>query len=67
MSLELKPVQVRLTQEAYDTLRMIADAGNQDLGETARIILTEALLGKGHAIKVMADRLTRATRCVKER
>ena len=67
MSLDLKPVLVRLPEEAYDALRMIADANNQDLGETARMILTESLLGKSYAIKVMAARLTRATKSVKER
>lgn len=61
MSLDLKPVQVRLSEEAYEALRMIADANEQDLGEVARLILTEALLGKGHAIKVLAARLSRAT------
>lgn len=67
MSLELKPVQVRLSDEAYETLRMLAEAGEQDLGEVARLILTEALLGKGHAIKLLAARLSRATRSGKER
>lgn len=60
MSLELKPIQVRLTEDAYDVLRMIADAHDQDLGEVARELLTKVLMGEGHAIKVMADRLSRA-------
>ena len=60
MSLDLKPVQVRLCEEAYEALRMIADAEQKDLGEIARLILTESLLGKHHAIKVLAARLTRA-------
>jgi len=60
MSLDLKPVQVRLPEDAYEALRMIADAGAKDLGEVAREILIEALLGKSHAIKVMAARLSRA-------
>lgn len=67
MSLELKPVQVRLPEEAYDALKMIADAKNHDLGEEAREILTEALLGKGHGIKVLAERLTRAVGNGKDR
>lgn len=62
MSLDLKPVQVRLPEDAYEALRMIADAGDQDLGEVARQILTEALLGKSHAIKILAERLSRATK-----
>jgi hypothetical protein len=60
MSLDLKPVQVRLGQEAYEILDLLADADDKDLGEVAREILTEALLGKGHAIKILAHRLSRA-------
>jgi plasmid stability protein len=67
VSLELKAVQVRLPEEAYEALRMIADAGDQDLGEVARGILTEALLGKAHAIKLLATRLARATKCGSQR
>ena len=61
MSLDLHPVQVRLTDDAYEALRMIAIASDKDMGEVAREILTEALLGKGHALKVLASRLSRAT------
>lgn len=61
MSLDLKPVQVRLPEDAYDALRMIAEASDQDLGEVARELLTEILLGKAHAIKILAARLSRAT------
>lgn len=67
MSLDLKAVQVRLPEDAYQALRMIADAGDQDLGEVAREILTEALLGKGHAIKLVAARFARATKSGSER
>ena len=67
MSLDLKPVQVRLCEEAYEALAMIAEANDQDLGEVARTILTEALLGKGHAIRMLAARLTRAVTSGKER
>lgn len=67
MSLELKPVQVRLSEEAYDALKMIADANNHDLGEEARELLTEMLLGKAHGIKVLAERLTRAVTNGKDR
>lgn len=61
LSADLKAVQVRLSEDAYDALRMIADAGDQDLGEVARTILTEALLGKSHALKLVAARFARAT------
>lgn len=60
MSLDLKPVQVRLPEDAYEALRMISDAGGKDLGEAAREILIEALLGKSHSIKLLAARLSRA-------
>jgi hypothetical protein len=60
MSLDLKPVQVRLSEEAYEGLRMIADANGQDLGEVARELLTDVLLGKAHGIKILAERLSRA-------
>ena len=60
MSLELKPVQVRLTPDAYEALRLLADIYDQDLGEAARQIITEALLGKCHTAKVTAERFARA-------
>lgn len=67
MSIELKPVQVRLNDEAYRALVVVAKVNDQDLGEAARIIVTEALLGKSHAIKVLAERFTQATRTGNER
>lgn len=67
MSLDLRPVQVRLPEDAYEALRMIADAGDKDLGEVARELLIESLLGKSHAIKLLAVRLSRATTCDKKR
>jgi plasmid stability protein len=62
VSLELKPVQVRLPEEAYEALKMIAEANNHDLGEEAREILIEALMGKGHALIMTFERLKRAVR-----
>jgi plasmid stability protein len=67
MSLDLKPVQVRLPEDVYEVLRMIADAHDQDLGEVARELLTRMLMGEGHAIKILAARLSRATTCDKKR
>lgn len=67
MSLELKPVQVRLPEDAYEALDMIAEVEDKDLGEVAREILVEALLGKSHAIRLLAARLSRATTCDKKR
>ena len=67
MSLDLRPVQVRLPEDAYEALRMIADAQDKDLGEVLREIAIEALLGKSHAIRLLAARLSRATTCDKKR
>ena len=67
MSLDLKPVQVRLTADAYDALKLVADVNDQDLGETARVLLTEYLLGKSHCVKVTAERFARAVTSVKVR
>ena len=61
MSLELKPVQVRLPEDVYAVLDMIATAQAKDLGEVARELLVKCLMGEGHAIKVLAARLSRAT------
>lgn len=60
MSLDLKPVQVRLDKDAYGELQMIAAAQGKDLGEVGRELLTRLLLGEGHAVRVAADRLSRA-------
>ena len=60
MSLELRPVQVRLPDDAYAELAMVAAAQDKDLGEVAREMLTRMLLGEGHAVRVAADRLSRA-------
>jgi hypothetical protein len=62
MSLELRTVGLKLTQEAYDALVMLAEVNDRDLGEEARLLLTEILLGKVHAVRVVAARLARATK-----
>ncbi len=62
MSLELKPVQVRLPEDVYDVLKMIADSNDHDLGEEAREIITEALMGKGHTLIKAYERISRAVR-----
>lgn len=67
MSLELKPVQVRLSDDAYAALKLLADAYEKDLGEVGREILTRALLGEAHAVRLLAERLTRATTSDSER
>lgn len=60
MSLDLKPVQVRLPDDAYAELQLLAAAYDKDLGEVARELLTKSLLGEGHAVRVAAERLSRA-------
>jgi plasmid stability protein len=60
MSLELRPVQVRLPDDAYHELALIAAAQDKDLGEVARELLTRSLMGEAHAIRLAADRLSRA-------
>ena len=67
MALDLKAVQVRLPEDAYDTLAMLAAADDKDLGEVARELLVRALMGEGHALKVTVARLTRATASGKAR
>lgn len=62
MSIDLKPVQVRLSDDAYRALKMLAEANDHDLGEEAREILTEAILGKSHVLNILATRLSRAVR-----
>ena len=60
MSLDLRPVQVWLPDEAYSELALIAAAQDKDLGEVAREMLTRMLLGEGHVVRMAADRLSRA-------
>jgi plasmid stability protein len=67
MALEMKSVMVRLTDEAYDVLALIADVHGSDKGEVAREILTRALLGEGHAIRLAAQRFARALTSDKRR
>lgn len=46
MSLEMKSVHVRLDAEAHAALHLVATACGYSLGEAARVLLTEALLGR---------------------
>ena len=61
MSIELKPVQVRLSEEAHAALRLLADLEDKDLGEKARELLTRLLLGEVHAARLHAARIARVT------
>lgn len=60
MALDLKPVQVRLPEEAYAALKLCADAEDKDLGEKARELLTKCLLGESHVVIEAHARLSRA-------
>lgn len=60
MALELKPVQVRLTEDAYEALALLAHCEDKDLGEKARELLTKMLLGEAHVVKLQAERFARA-------
>jgi plasmid stability protein len=60
MALELKPVQVRLCEEAFAALKLLADIEEKDYGEKARELLTRILLGEVHSAKVQAARFARA-------
>jgi plasmid stability protein len=62
MSLDLKPVQVRLPPDVYEALRMLADAHDHDLGEELREISTESIMGKAHSLRVTVERMARAVR-----
>lgn len=63
MSVELKKVVIGLQEDAYKALRIVAVAGHDGiLGEAGRVLLTESLLGKSHAIKLVAERFARAAK-----
>lgn len=61
MGQELKAVQVRLGDDAYAALKLLADIEDKDLGEKARELLSRMLLGEVHAARVIAARFARAT------
>lgn len=60
MSIELKSVQVRLDEEAYAALKLMAGLQDKDLGEVGRELLTAALLGAAHTARMQAERFARA-------
>ena len=60
MALDLNPVQVRLSEDAYRMLKLCADAEGKDLGEKARELLHLVLLGAGHSVIEAHERLSRA-------
>jgi len=50
---------VRLSDEADAMLELLAQAGTRDKAALAADLLEEALLGRGHALKVAAMRFAR--------
>ena len=62
MSLDLKSVQVRLNEDAFEALKLLSEIEDKDYGEKAREILTRALLGEVHSAKVQAARFARAVK-----
>jgi plasmid stability protein len=66
VSLDLRPVQVRLPDEAYAALKLLAEIEDKELGEKARELLTRALLGEAHAAKLVLARLSRASISINE-
>ena len=50
---------VRLTDEAYAVLELLAEARNDDKAAVLSVLCEEALLGRGHALKVAALRFAR--------
>lgn len=67
MGLETKPVQVRLSPEAYDALVLLASLENKHYGEKGGEILTVALLGCAHGAKVAALHYARSQAADSER
>jgi hypothetical protein len=61
MALDRKPVMVRLTDEAYDALRLLSELEEKDLGEKGREIIERVLLGEVHAARMQAARFARLT------
>ncbi|RPH43245.1 MAG: hypothetical protein EHM87_14375 [Burkholderiales bacterium] len=52
-------LHLRIPEEADAVLELLATAGDKTKTRVAEELLTEALLGKGHALKVAALRYAR--------
>lgn len=51
----MKSVHVRLDADAHEALKVVACARGMDIGKCARVILTEALMGKIHTLQKALD------------
>lgn len=60
-------VHVRLCEDADAVLELMCQAGTRDKAALAADLLEEALLGKGHALKVAALRFARLGICANQR
>lgn len=59
MSLPKKDVRAWLSPEAHEVLTAVAALKEKDVGEQASILLERALLGEGHAARLLAERAAR--------
>jgi hypothetical protein len=67
MALDRKGVMVRLSDDAYKALQLMAEIEDKDLGEKGRELLELLLLGVAHNAKIQAERFARALTSVNSR
>jgi len=60
MSLPKPDLHIRLSEDAYGVLALLADVHQKPKSVVAELILEEALMGRGHVIKVAARRAVKA-------
>lgn len=59
MSLPKKDVRASLSLEAHAVLLAVSRLHDKDVGEYASLILERALMGEGHAARLLAERAAR--------
>lgn len=59
MALEKKSTHVRLDPDIDSMLSVLADASEKDKAEIAAMLLTKAVVGEFHALRLAADRIER--------
>lgn len=57
MSLPPKSVHVRLSPECHERVRLMADVQGVEIATLCEALLTEAVMGKFHTLKVAGDRM----------
>jgi hypothetical protein len=60
VSLPKPDLHVRLSEDAMSALEVVAKGQQRELTVVARELLTEALLGRVHTMRLAAERLMRA-------